>query len=535
MSDQERSGEGVQDRRVAEELRGGRVDLVGAGPGDPGLITVLGAACLRDAQVVVYDHLVHPALLDLAPVDAARVFAGKRAGRVVLAQSEIEALLEREARAGKRVVRLKGGDPYVFGRGGEEARFLAERGIPFRVVPGVTAGVGATSWAGVPLTLRGVSSCAVFATGHEEPASGGGTSVDWEALGGLRATLVIYMGLARLRSLCERLMAGGRSGTTPAVAIRWGTMPGQEVVEGTLETLADRVAERGLEPPVLVVVGEVVGLRRWLGWAERRPLAGQVVVVTRPAEELGAACRELELLGAEALGAPMVTIGGLRDHGPLDGVIAELSGYDWLVFTSARGVRSMLERIWATGRDLRVLGGLKLAAIGPATAEALAAARLRADVVPKRYESEDLAAELRDRVRGQRVLLARASRGREVLRQELEGVAARVDQVAVYEHEDAEALPEPIWERLEAGEVDWVVLTSSAIAARFGALAGPRGREWIQQGRTGVVVISRVTAEAAGRAGLKVSCVAGRATWSGVVEALVAGVEGSRGKNPRSM
>ena len=493
------------------------VSLVGAGPGDPGLLTRRGAEVLATAEVVVYDHLVHPRLLDLAPADARMIFAGKRAGHFVLKQEEINELLARHAREGRRVVRLKGGDPFVFGRGAEEAEYLHALGVPFRVVPGVTAGVGVTAYAGLPITHRHAASAVAFITGHDGPEATA-SRIDWPALARFPGTLVFYMGFRNLEGLCRALVRDGKPATTPAAIVQSGTLAGQTVVAGTLHDLPRRVAAAGLGPPALLIVGEVVARRPALAWFEALPLFGQRIVLTRPRGEADHAAASLEALGAEVLVAPTVAIGPLEDTSALDRALARLDEFDWLVFTSGNGVRYFLDRLGAVGRDLRALGHLKLAAIGPATAEALARRFLTADVVPVAFRSEALAEALRDRVAGRRVLLARADRGRVVLKEELERVAL-VEQVPVYRNADVEALPPGVAERIAAGSVDWITLTSSAIVERLHSLLPEEARHRVGRDIR-LASLSPVTTAAARRLGWPVAVEATRYTWDGLVQAL---------------
>ena len=497
----------------------GIVYLVGAGPGDPGLLTRRGADVLARADVVVYDHLASARLLDLAPASAERVCAGKSVGHCTLAQPEINRLLAAEALAGKTVVRLKGGDPYVFGRGAEEAEHLRAAGVPFEIVPGVTAGVGVTAYAGIPVTHREAASAVAFVTGHHDPEADDGR-LDWKALAKFPGTLVVYMGVTRLEALCRTLVRLGKPPETPAALVGSGTLPNQRTVAATLADLPAKVAGAGLGPPALFVVGEVVTRRAGLNWFEERPLFGRRVVVTRPADESDRAAASFEALGAEVLVAPTVTIGPPDDPAPLDRAIDGLDRFDWLVFTSGNGVRFFLDRLEARGRDLRALGHLKLAAIGPATAEALAHYHLKADLVPDEYRSESLAAALVDRAAGSRILLARADRGRTILKDELERVA-EVEQVAVYRNADAATIPEAVAARIAEGSVDWITLTSSAITERLHALLPESAR-----GRIGSEIrlasISPVTTAAARRLGWDVAAEASVYTWDGLVQAVVA-------------
>jgi uroporphyrinogen III methyltransferase / synthase len=502
----------------------GFVDLVGAGPGDPGLITRLGADCLARAEVVVYDHLVNPRLLDLAPASAERILAGKRAGKCVMRQPEINALLVDLAKAGRRVVRLKGGDPFVFARGAEEAEALAAAGIGFRVVPGVTAAVGASAYAGISVTHRDAASAVAFVTGHN-----GGTDapspIDWPALAKFPGTLVIYMGVAHLRSSCAALVAAGKPRETPSALVHSGSLAVQRTITAPLGSLADAVERAGVGAPAIVVVGDVVARREPLAWFERLPLFGQRIVVTRPAGESDRSAGVLEALGAEVLAAPTVEILPPEDYGPVDSALARLDEFHWLVFTSGNGVRHLLGRLEAIGRDLRALGRIKIAAIGPATADALLAFHLRADVVPESYRSEALAEALLGPARGGRVLLARADRGRTVLKDELERVAG-VEQVAVYRNVDAAELPVHVVERIAEGSVDWITLTSPAIANRLHALLPAKART-----RIGPIVrlasISPVTSAAVRALGWTVAAEAEVYTWEGVARAIVSGTRGT--------
>jgi uroporphyrinogen III methyltransferase/synthase len=502
----------------------GKVYLVGAGPGDPGLLTRRGEAVLSLAEVVVYDHLASARLLELAPPGALRIRAGKSIGHCTLSQREIEALLIEHARAGRTVVRLKGGDPLVFGRGAEEALSLRAAGIAFEIVPGVTAAVGVTAYAGIPLTHRSVASAVAFVTGHGDPESDPGKSrLDWQALARFPGTLVVYMGVTHLAAICRTLLRLGKPGDTPAALIEAGTVPWQNTQVGTLATIAQTVRGR---PPALLVVGDVVALRDELVWYERLPLFRQRIVVTRPAEEASRVVAALESLGAEVLLSPPVVIRPITNNAPLDAAIDLLGEYDWLVFTSANGVRFFIDRLEQRGGDLRSLGHLKLAAIGPATAAALGRFHLRADLVPRSFRSEALAEALGSRVKGCKILLARADRGRTLLYEELRRLAA-VDQVAVYESADAQSLPPAVVERILDGTVDWITLTSSAIATGFHNLLPEPARRRVGS-EIRLAALSPVTSEAAARLGWNVSVEAIVYTWEGLIEALVAQVASER-------
>ena len=505
----------------------GIVYLVGAGPGDPGLLTLRGADVLGRADVVVYDHLASARLLDLAPAHSTRICAGKSSGHCTLDQDQINGLLLEHARAGQVVVRLKGGDPLVFGRGAEEAEHLARHGVHFEIVPGVTAGVGVTAYAGIPVTHRGLSSAVAFVTGHgdpegeTEPRSGRveRTRLDWSALARFPGTLVVYMGVTHLAAICRTLIKAGKDQRTPAALVESGTSPAQRVIEGTLASISDEAHRHDIRPPSLLVVGAVVGRRGELSWYESLPLFGQRIVVTRPLDEAVRIAPGLEALGAEVLLAPTVQILPVADPGPLDEAIGRLADFDWLVFTSGNGVRFFLERLLSQGMDLRAFGHLKLAAIGSVTAQALARYHLRADLVPDSYRSEALAEALSTRAAGRRILLARADRGRALIREELEKVAD-VHQVAVYRNADAEALPEHIAGRIESGTVDWITLTSSAIATRLHALL-PAAASSLVGRQIRLATLSPVTTETVTRLGWDVAVEAAVYTWEGLVRAIV--------------
>lgn len=497
----------------------GLVTLVGAGPGDPGLITRAGALALASAEVVVYDYLVHPRLLDLAPANALRIFAGKRKGRHAIPQEAINGLLVEHARAGRRVVRLKGGDPFVFGRGAEEAEHLQACGIPFRVIPGVTAAVGVTAYAGLPVTHRDASSAVALVTGHDDPAVPASRD-RWADLARFPGTLVLYMASSRIEAIAAALIAAGKAPGTPAALVQWGTLPRQRTIVAPLADLPALVKDAELGPPALVVIGEVVARRPALSWYESLPLFGRRIVITRPRDEIERSAAALEALGAEVLAAPTVEILPVEDTRPLDDVLRRLNEFDWLVFTSSNGVRHVLDRLDVLGLDLRALGHLRLAAIGPTTADALKTARLRADVVPDEYSSEGLVNALAGRVAGTRVLLARADRGRALLREQLSRIADVV-QVAVYRNIDAPDLPYEILERIESGTVDWITLTSSAITERLHALLPEESRA-----RIGTAVrlasLSPVTSATVERLGWTISAEAATYTWDGLIAAILA-------------
>lgn len=472
---------------------GDRVYLVGAGPGDPGLITAKGLEVLRRAQVVVYDQLATPELLREAPPDAELIYVGKKARAHAVPQDQINHLLVEKARAGLTVVRLKGGDPFVFGRGGEEAEELAAAGVSFEVIPGVTSAVAVPAYAGIPVTHRRYTTLATFITGHEDPTKEEST-IPWENLGGNPGTLVFLMGVKNLADNCQRLLAAGRDPQTPAAVIEKGTTPEQRTVTGTLTDIAGKAQAAGIAPPAILVVGGVVDLRERLRWWEPRPLWGKTAVVTRTREQASGLSRLLAAAGARCLEVPTLEIGPPDDFKPLDRAIQNLDTYKWVIFTSANGVARFMQRLFEKGRDVRVFGGRRLAAIGPATAQALREYGLVADVVPARFQAEDLAAALLPRLEpGVRVLLARAQIAREALPETLAKRLIKVHVAPVYQARRPAGLPEDFKPWLESGRVDILTFTSSATVHNFVGLVG-RTRFQELAARAAVAAIGPITA-----------------------------------------
>jgi len=495
--------------------------LVGSGPGDPGLFTVKGVRCLEEADAVVYDRLAPEALLRHAKPATERVYVGKKPGKPTMPQEEINGLLVELGRAGKTVVRLKGGDPYVFGRGGEEALALIEAGLPFEVVPGVTSGIAAPAYAGIPVTHRGVSTSVAFVTGHEDPAKGH-QDVDWKKLANGADTLVLYMGVGRLAEISASLVSAGRSPDTPVAVVRWGTIPEQRTVTGTLEDIAERIAEAGLNPPAITVVGDVVALREsGLDWFERRPLFGRRIVVTRARAQAGELSARLEALGAEAVEFPTIEIASPEDFGPLDGAIRELDSFDWLIFTSVNGVEALVERLKFHGLDLRTVSrGAKIAAIGPATAERTEALGLRVDVMPAEYRAEALLEEIAgDSLAGKRVLILRAKVAREILPDKLREAGAEVVVPPAYESVPSSEGKSDLAKRLEAGDVDCVTFTASSTVENFVRAIGEEEAIHLLDD-TRVVCIGPITADTARERGIRVDAEAREYTIAGLVEAV---------------
>jgi uroporphyrinogen III methyltransferase/synthase len=490
------------------------VYLVGTGPGDPGLLTARGLELIASAEVIVYDRLIAAGALDGARPDAELIYAGKRGGGPSMPQAEIERLLVEHGGAGRMVVRLKGGDPFVFGRGGEEAEALRAAGIPFEVVPGITAGVAAPAYAGIPVTHRDAASAVAFVTGHEDPSKPE-SALDWGPLAAFPGTLVVYMGVRQLESIARRLIAGGRDPDEPAAVVERGTVPNQRVVSGTLGTIAAIAAADRIDPPAVAVFGPVAGLRERLAWFEDRPLAGVTVAVTRARAQASGLAASLRALGADVVEAPAIRIV------PVDGPAPDPSRYDLVCLTSPNGVRLLFERLRDAGLDARALAGASVAAIGPGTAAALAEQGVIADVVPERFVAEALALALAD-VPVRRALIARAAEARDVLPEALRARGAEVDVVALYE-----TVAEPLSDaQLEAlARADYVTFTSSS-TVRFLLEAGgrPRGR---------VVSIGPVTSATLREHGLEPDVEAERHDIQGLVEAVVADASASPGMDAR--
>ncbi len=500
----------------------GKVFLVGAGPGDPGLITVRGHQLIDSADAVVYDALANVKLLPPGARETGRpelYYVGKRGGAAgSVSQAEINELLVRLARKGKRVVRLKGGDPFVFGRGSEEVQALNDASIPFEVVPGITAGIAAAAYAGIPVTHRGLSTSVTFVTGHEDPAKPS-TQTNWAALAKAGGTIVLYMGVQTLTAIADALIAGGMPGEMPAAAIQWGTLPKQRTVVATLETLAQKAEEQNLTAPVITVIGWSVVLRDELAWFERRPLFGKRIVVTRATQQAPALSEKLRELGADVLEMPATQIARL-DLAPLRAAIKTLSAFDWIIFTSQNAVAIFWEQLLGAGRDARGLAGIKLAAVGPATAGALLEHGITVDLIPNRFVAEGLLEMLRNRddVAGATVLYVTAEGARDVLAAGLEAIGADVTVIEAYrsirDGEGAEKLSRDI----EAGKVDLVTFTSASSVRAYVDSVGDE-----LAGRVPAASIGPQTSVVLKEKGIEVRYEAEESTIDGLVAAIVRG------------
>ncbi len=498
----------------------GKVYLIGAGPGDPGLVTVKGTECIRAADIVVYDYLAAPALLKYAQKDAEIIYVGKKGGAHTLPQEDINALLVEKAASGNIVARLKGGDPFIFGRGGEEAEVLVAAGVPFEVVPGVTSAVAAPAYAGIPLTHRKFTSTVAFITGHEDPTKDT-SGIDWASLAKGIGTTVFLMGIKNLPHIAARLIRHGKAPDTPVALVRWGTTPAQQTVTGTLDTIADESVRAGIKAPAIIVVGEVVRLRDSLRWFEDRPLFGKRIVVTRAREQASDLVKALTDLGAECLEYPTIQVMPPENHQPLDSAIASLSTYDWLIFTSVNGVIFFLDRLFGTGKDIRALGDIRTACIGPVTANKLFERGIRCDVLPLTYRAESVVDAFKNRsIQGKKILLPRAETARPILPAELTKMGARVHEVTAYRTRNVREHAESLIRQLENGAIDLVTFTSSSTVKNFRSLLPEKKLNDLLKG-VAIASIGPITSDTAQGLGFEVHITAETYTIPGLIDAIL--------------
>ncbi len=484
-----------------------KVYLVGAGPGDPGLITVKGRKILEGADAILYDHLANHRLLDLAPASAERVYVGKKRSAHEFSQEEISGMLIERARRGLTVVRLKGGDPFIFGRGGEEIEALSAAGIPFEIVPGVTTPLGLAAYTGVPLTHREHTSAVTFVTGHNVEA------IDWSKIGAAE-TIVLFMGLVNFPAIAQELIARGRSAKTPAMAVRWATRPDQQTITGTLEDLPRKLADAGMKPPATIVIGEVVALRDRFSWYEKLPLFGQRIVVTRDRRQAMELAEPIEALGGEALLLPVIEIREAADPAPLDHAITQLNSYEWLIFTSVNGVKYFLDRLDRSAVDLRSLKA-KICAIGPATKAAVEALHLKVDKMPEEYVAESLLkAFASEDLNWRRILLPRAAVARDLVPMEMRRRGATVDVVEAYRTVVPEDAPVRAKEIL-ARRPHWITFTSSSTVSNLIEVAGAEALRGIK-----LASIGPITSRTIREHSLEVHLEANPHTVPGLVSAL---------------
>ena len=497
----------------------GKVYLVGAGPGDPGLITVKGLECIERADVLIYDFLAPPILLKHAPENAEIIYVGKKGGDHTLLQEQINSLIVEKAKSGLTVTRLKGGDPFIFGRGGEEAEVLINAEIPFEIVPGVTSAIAAPAYAGIPLTHRKFTSTLAFVTGHEDPLKED-SSIDWSALAKGIGTIVFLMGVKNLPYITSRLISHGMHSDTPVALIRWGTTPRQITVTGTLDTIVERVEDAGLKPPAVIVVGRVVKLRKIMRWFENRPLMGRSIVVTRAREQASELVKRLSDLGAECLECPTIKVAPPDDLKPLDMAIENLSTYDWLIFTSVNGVNFFFNRLFAKNKDVRALSNVHTAVIGPATAKRLFDFGLQSDIVPESYRAESIIKAFAGKdINGKKILLPRAKEARPILPSELARMGAVVDEVTAYCTIAVQVNADLILKRLREKTIDLITFTSSSTVQNFHSLFPSGDLENLMRGVV-VASIGPITADSALNLGFDVHIVAESFTIPGLCQAI---------------
>jgi len=496
-----------------------KVYLVGAGPGDPELITVKGLECIKKADVLIYDFLASPFLLKHASTHTEIIYVGKKGGDHTLSQDRINALIVEKAKSGSTVTRLKGGDPFIFGRGGEEAEVLIQAGIPFEIVPGVTSAIAAPAYAGIPLTHRKFTSTVAFVTGHEDPAKEA-SSIDWASLVKGIGTLVFLMGVKNLPHIADRLLSHGMDPETPVALVRWGTTARQFTVTGTLDTIAERVKATGLKPPAIIVVGHVVTLRETMKWFENRPLMGRRIVVTRAREQASDLVKRLSDLGADCIECPTIETVPPDDTKALDTAIDDLSSYEWLIFTSVNGVNFFFNRLFAKNKDVRALNRVHTAVIGPATAKRLFDFGLKSDIVPESYRAESVVkAFAQEDIVGKKILLPRAKEARPVLPIELTRMGAVVDEVTAYCTKAVKDDADVILKRLKERAIDMITFTSSSTVKNFRALLPSEGLDSLIQGVT-IAAIGPITADTARNLGFDVHIVAESYTIAGLCEAI---------------
>src|SRR3984893_3443855 len=494
---------------------GGRVYLVGGGPGDLGLVTLRAKECIERADVIVYDHLANPEMLSWARDAAEIIYAGKKAGEHALTQDEINALLVKKAGEGNQVVRLKGGDPFVFGRGAEEAKAIVDAGIQFEIVPGITSAIAAPAYAGIPVTNRAQNSHVTFFTGHEDPAKTE-SSIDFAALAKLGGTQVMLMGVERIDSITREMLARGVRADLPVALVRWGTTGRQETLVGTLADIAKRVVEAGFEAPAVAVFGDVVALRENLNWYEKRPLSGKRIVVTRTRKQASALSEQLRALGADILELPTIRIEPPTDLREFAELVQDAHAYDWIVFTSANAVEAFFEMFFKLYDDAREIGAARIAAIGPATAQRVRDFHLHVDLQPEEFVAESVVREFQKQggVENLRILLARAEKARDVLPKKLSDLGAIVDEGLAYRTVPETRDPTGARRRLLEEGADLITFTSSSTVENFLALGLP----WPKGMR--VASIGPITSKTARANGLKIDIEARRHDIEGLVEAI---------------
>lgn len=502
----------------------GKVYLVGAGPGDPGLITLRGKYLLGKADVVVYDYLANVKLLQHVPEQAEKIYAGKKGGvKHTHTQEEINQMLVDHARMGKIVVRLKGGDPFIFGRGGEEIERLSQEGIAFEVVPGVTSATAAATYAGIPITHRGYTASVVFLTGHEDPTKPD-SNVDWEKLATGAGTIVVYMGIKNMPVIVDNLIRHGRDPKTPVAVVRWASTPKQKSVVGTLDTICEVVNEAGIRPPSLIIIGDVVKLRDTIDWFEKRPLFGKRIIVTRTREQASELVAGLEENGADCLEYSTINIEPVESYDILDDELERLGEYHWILFTSINGARFFFKRLYDRGMDARDLKGPSIAVVGKATADVLLEYGIKADLMPETFTGEGLAQTLLDKgVEGRNVLIPRAVKAREILPETLRGAGAQVVVAPIYMNVPPRGRKEELRAEFEGNDVDMVTFTSSSTVRNFLTMIDAENQEDLLELMKNVKIaaIGPITAKTVIDSGLVVDVQPDEYTIPGMIQAIV--------------
>jgi uroporphyrinogen III methyltransferase/synthase len=498
----------------------GKVYLIGAGPGDPGLITVKGLECVKKADVIIYDYLANERLLDQRRADAELVYVGKQGGKHTLPQDEINTLIVKKAREGKVVARLKGGDPFIFGRGGEEAEELADDGIPFEIVPGVTAATAVPTYAGIPLTHREHTASVAFVTGHEDPTKPE-SKVHWDKIATGIGTLVFFMGMKNLQNIVDKLIANGRNPETPIALIQWGTRTDQRVLTGTLVDIAAKAKDAQFRPPVIIVVGEVVRLREKLNWYESKPLFGKRIVVTRSRNQASVFAEKLIDQGATTIEFPTIDVVPPASWAELDEALGVIETYQWIIFTSANAIKYFMERLRNLGKDLRMLKGVQICVVGPKTAETLEQYGLRADLIPAEFKAEGVLAALGGaEVKGRKFLIPRAKLAREIIPEKLRELGAVVTVAVAYENVKPIADAARVKKLFEEKKIATVTFTSSSTVHNFVEILGPKEYKTLMQGVV-VACIGPITAKTAEEYGMKTEIMPKEYTIPAFVEAIV--------------
>jgi len=498
----------------------GKVFLIGAGPGDPDLITVKGLKCIQTADVIVYDRLADPGLLKKCRQDAEMIYVGKGPHRHTLKQEEINQLLVEKAREGKTIARLKGGDPFVFGRGGEEAEVLAENDIAFEIVPGITSAIAVPAYAGIPVTHRDYTSSVSFITGNEDPTKEN-SGINWGHIAQGTGTLVFLMGMGNLDKIARKLRESGRPSSEPVALIRWGTRPEQKTITGTLENIAQKAGEAHFKNPAIIIVGDVVNLRDKLAWVEKKPLFGKRIVVTRSREQASVLSQKISELGGKPYEFPTIKVVPPDDFAPLDKAIKDISSYQWAIFTSVNGVKLFTSRLRRLGGDIRDLKGVNICAIGPKTRQLLEHFGLRVDYVPAEFRAEEIVAGLKNKLNpGDRVLLPRADIARKILPKSLKGLGAEVTEVTAYKTVAERNNAGELLDLLRAGKVDIITFTSSSTVRNFVSMLDAPDMESLMKNVL-VACIGPITTRTAKEHGLHVSVQASEYTIEGLIKAII--------------